>query len=179
MNVICFGHRKQQGKDTAARLLETQLNMRYPKMKVKRAALAGKVYEVCQLLNPEFLSKAHYDANPLLKKELMSCGRTPREMLIAVGENLKQYDPLIWVKQIYDIDCDFLIITDLRFKDEAYHLPGLKVKIERGRVPTDGPDEDLKNYAWDHVILNKGTIRELGDKVIDFVLTNYDLREFR
>jgi hypothetical protein len=70
------------------------------------------------------------------------------------------------------------IITDTRFPNEAQAIKdkgGLVIKVDRPGVgPVNGhPSEDaLKDYNFDYVIHNDGSINDLDNKVIEFI-NNY------
>ena len=177
MNILCIGHRKQQGKDTAAKNLQTQLLMQYPGLRVKIASFAEPIYKICNVLDPNFKTKMYYDLNPSEKSEPLPSGITPREMLISVGQGLKSvlWDDL-WVRLVMNTpDCDFLIIADLRFKDEATYFKNKAkfMRITRSEVPGDVADDDLNGFEWDTTIYNTGTIREMSNKVIEYVKSAY------
>lgn len=176
MNVLCLGHRKQQGKDTAARNLAVELQMRYPQMRILVNSLANPLYKICRILDPEFQTKSFYDKRGELKEVKMSSGYTPRELLINVGQGIKKStDSNIWVRSVLNVDCDFLIIPDLRYLEEAIALPGKKVRITRSEVTSDEADDNLLDYNWDHEILNNGTIRDMSRQLLDYVLREYTL----
>jgi hypothetical protein len=67
------------------------------------------------------------------------------------------------------------IITDTRFPNEAQAIKdkgGMVIKVERPGVgPVNGhPSEDaLKDYNFDYVIHNDGSINDLDNKVIEFI----------
>jgi hypothetical protein len=70
------------------------------------------------------------------------------------------------------------IITDTRFPNEAQAIKdkgGMVIKVDRPGVgPVNGhPSEDaLKDYNFDYVIHNDGSINDLDNKVIEFI-NNY------
>jgi hypothetical protein len=67
------------------------------------------------------------------------------------------------------------IITDTRFPNEAQAIKdkgGMVIKVDRSGVgPVNGhPSEDaLKDYNFDYVIHNDGSINDLDKKVIEFI----------
>jgi hypothetical protein len=67
------------------------------------------------------------------------------------------------------------IITDTRFPNEAQAIKdkgGMVIKVDRPGVgPVNGhPSEDaLKDYNFDYVIHNNGSINDLDKKVIEFI----------
>jgi hypothetical protein len=70
------------------------------------------------------------------------------------------------------------IITDTRFPNEAKAIKdkgGIVIKVDRPGVgPVNGhPSEDaLKDYNFDYVIHNNGSINDLDNKIIEFI-NNY------
>jgi hypothetical protein len=67
------------------------------------------------------------------------------------------------------------IITDTRFPNEAQAIKdkgGMVIKVDRPGVgPVNGhPSEDaLKDYNFDYVIHNDGSINDLDNKVVEFI----------
>lgn len=111
-------------------------------------------------------------------------GKTPRDLLIVLGEALKEKigkrifaDALI--RDIEETDADIIIIDDLRFPVELHRLreeygPDLVVVYLEG--PTDSPNQDpsteglLDEGEADVHITNVGTLGHLYDKAV-FIAT--------
>lgn len=157
--IIAFGHQKQQGKDTAVNAIYKAFS------DTERWSLAGPLYEVCNTVCTDFRMKFYYDENPLMKMVPLVNGKTPRELLIATGEKLKEiYGKECWVDLAieYHINsCNAnLLISDVRYKEEAERLKeygAVFVKVIRPNhdVEGDTADDDLLDWeGWDHLLIN-------------------------
>lgn len=167
--IIAFGHRKQQGKDTAVNAIlkhvtSTAVFDMKPKRKVMARSFAEPLYSVCFDLIPEFSTKKFYDNFPFEKeRKIERLGMTPRQILIGVGQTLKT---------VIGPDCfaqglivnrnpeEITLITDLRFPCEVEAIResnGICVKVERPglNIRGDEVDDVLNDWdGWDHVLAN-------------------------
>jgi hypothetical protein len=172
--IIGIGHRKGQGKDTFAKLLEEGLKTYTSNVKI--VAFADPVYEVCSMLFGTE-SREYYIKYPAIKEVKNPLGKSPRDYLLAVGMKMREIDPDVWVealkiKNIQD-GYEFCIVPDLRFYNEMKYVKGngVAVKIERAgyTVPDelrhDVADDCLADYNdWDFVIDNKYGLVGLKDQ---------------
>lgn len=131
-----------------------------------------------------------------LKEEVISyLGKSPRTILQEVGTKLRELDPDIWVKSALgkggkkfieahreakisrfdEIQPRGLVISDVRYKNEAEHLKsigGILIRIERpGREKLaednakHASEVDLDNFTgWDYTLQNDQGLVELHDK---------------
>lgn len=164
--IIAFGHRKQQGKDTAAWYFSELMG------DCVIRSLAGKLYEVCEILVDDFQYKDFYDKHPELKEIPLENGLTPRETLIGVGQKIKEVlGKDCWVKaalkinsNFYDLEETNVLISDLRYKEEAEVLKkhgAICVRVVRPEieVKSDSADEDLADWdGWDYTLYNSGSL---------------------
>lgn len=179
MKIIAFGHRKQVGKNLTASLLYQNLVCDHPGMKIEVVGFADPLYYIANYVYgwAGFKTKEYYEKFPHTKGvDLPALGMSPRELLIKLGtkairENV--YDAT-WVDYAVkkERSCDLLVITDLRFPNEFNHIKnmnGLCIRVDRPSVPTtnDIADNALTgDYAWDHVITNDGSKRDLNTKIM-------------
>jgi len=176
MRIIAFGHRKQVGKDSAAKFL--QIILRMQNKNVKKAGFADEIYQVAYRLYKwaGFNTKEYYEAHPKMKEVILSSiGRTPRQILIDIGMHMRVHDPEVWLNAVLrQTDCNFLIMSDLRFPNEKTAieaLGGMCIKIER---PTIVDSNDAADYAladckyWNRVLVNNGSLADLNRQMLDF-----------
>lgn len=179
--VIAFGHRRRVGKDTAATYLSSQLRRTTQKHVVLRS-FARKLKEVCHdlygwagLENAEFYERPENDGK---REEILpAIGKSPREIWINFGtlvaRNVHGGTWCDWMLKSKGgtLDCDVLIITDLRFPNEVEavrQVGGVLVKVTRDSVEQtdDVADGALKDFDdWDYVIHNNDSINDLFAKV--------------
>lgn len=170
--ILVFGHQKQVGKDTAANAIADI------SVYTKKVSLAGPLYQICEIMSPDFESKAFYDVYPEKKMTPLDSGFTPRHLLIETGQKLKEiYGKECWVKlAVASKDYRDLIISDLRYKEEAEKLHeygAVFVKVVRPGLEhtSDTADDDLLDWTgWDHTLVNDGTINDLKFKAIQLYL---------
>lgn len=171
--IIAFGHRKQQGKDTAVDAIYNYDSW------VRRVSFAEPLYELCCRLIPEFQTKHFYDRHPADKERMiLRLGKTPREILIETGQSLKKIaGDDVFVRSFVDHYADRrdtnVVVSDLRFRIEAEMLKKHKcvtVKVVRPSVIpiSDYADDDLSDWdGWDYTLVNDGTIDDFKQKAID------------
>ncbi len=168
MKVIAFGHQKNVGKDTAARFVQTHLRSNNKARRVVKAGFADKLKDVCYQLYKwaGMMPGSWYEESSerrLLKEVILpKLGKSPRQIWISFGNEVKAAAyPDTWFDYLLQsTQADFLIVSDMRFPNEADRiraLGGVVVKIVRPSVPhtSDAADDPLLNYPnWDHVITN-------------------------
>jgi hypothetical protein len=169
--IIGIGHRKQQGKDTLAKMIEYQWVIG-----AGIVSFATPIYECCWQLYKHvgFQKKEYYDRNPHEKMALLENGKTVRQVLIDVGELMRSYDPDVFVQAALAVHSAYrhIIIPDLRHHNEFKGIKdqgGICVKVVRpgdkeahGTFNTD-IDEILKDETdWDFIIHNDGTKAQLN-----------------
>lgn len=180
MKIIAFGHRRRVGKDTASKLLITHLSCTKPGLKVQTRGFATKLKEVAYDLYgwAGLKSEVYYENHPEQKDiKLPLLFRTPREIWIMMGMSMREIWDGTWPKIALasipiHLDLDVVIFKDLRFKNEAEQIKehgGRCYNIINPREPKHDDPADSALDTWDHwdgEIMNDGTIRDLGKKVI-------------
>lgn len=176
MKIIAFGHRRRTGKDTAGKLLEQIIRLENPRLLVRCKSFAWKLKEICfQLYAWAGLREpSYYDSYEDSKEiSLPALGKSPRTIWIEVGNFLRNVYPETWINYLIRgiTSCDVLIITDLRYENEAAIIKthgGYCIKVERPEIPEydDIADSGLKNYTnWDRILINNGTLNDLNESV--------------
>jgi hypothetical protein len=113
-----------------------------------------------------------------------------RRLLQDLGEVGRRYRPDLWVDktietlQEYSRDADIICFTDCRYPNELAGIKGcegfvgsgkiITVRIERpGHVIAANQNHisetALDGYAFDHTIINEGTLEEYRTKVLEMV----------
>lgn len=168
--IIAFGHRKRVGKDTAAKFLDTHL--RCHGIKSVKLSFAAKHKAVCYDmfhwagLQPGIFYEDEKNAH-LREVVLPKIGKTPRQIWIEVGNKMREVYSDVWIDNaLYGTpNAQILIITDLRFANEASKvksLNGVIFKIIRPDAPVsdDASDSALDDYTgWDRILENTGDLQ--------------------
>lgn len=171
-HIIAFGHRSRVGKDSAAKIAERIIRLEYQGITVQRVGFADKLKSICFQLFGQYGMKdgQHYEDHPEDRHVKLSCGKTPIEILIEVGESMKKTCPTIWVDHVLN-NCrtQVLLISDLRFPIEVEavkKLGGKIVKVERNVPKLDTvADNALEGFKdWDYIIHN--------DESLDYLYTS-------
>jgi hypothetical protein len=176
MRIIGLGCTAQVGKDTAAEYLEK----RYPG-RVKRVAFADKLKKVCMDLFGLTYEQC-YGPQEIKEKIDSRYNLTPREIMMGVGEKMRQIFPNIWVDTVFyttisewekeGYDC--FVISDVRYPNEGdrIHDKGGSVAkiIREGAGVTVGAGHssetamlDYKNF--DFIIDNNGSFEDYFKKI--------------
>lgn len=173
--VIAFGHQKEVGKSTSAKFLDTYFRTTCPKLRVKNVGFADKLKDISfQLFSWAGLRRGVYYETHYKEKEVIlpDLGLSPRDIWIAVGNNLREVWSYVWLDFVLkNVKADIIIISDLRFQNEVVAIKnagGFVVKINRD-VPkgTDPAEVDLVDWEyWDHIIDNNGTLQKLNDVIV-------------
>lgn len=187
MKILAFGHQKEVGKDTAAKFAMTHLRSTNKVRKVVKAGFADKLKDVCfqiykwagMMPGPWYEETA--ERRKLKDVVLPKLGKSPRQIWIAFGNEVKAAAyPETWVEFLLQgMDSDFLIVSDMRFPNEAdriHELGGKVVKILRPSVPhmSDAADDPLLFYnKWDHIVTNV-TMQDFYGDVISIVEGMFD-----
>jgi len=178
---------KGSGKDTVGEILCTDFNF-------ERFAFADKLRQVCREV---YGIEMKYFTDTILKEQtLEKFGMSPREILIHVGQSMREINPNVWcdfamnvIDQIEefvdtlwngDRESDGYVITDVRHYNELEAIlerGGVVVRVVRegcelgNDLPHTGfPDRDLIE------IYNDGTIEDLKEK-IKFLVDSLDYPE--
>lgn len=162
MKIIAFGHRSRMGKDTAAVFLEESIISANKNARVVRCGFADQVKKMAHDLYgwAGLQIGEYYEHNPEDRfKVLPALGKTPVEMWIGFANRVRDFDPDSWVNYVLkQNNCQFLIITDLRFPNELKLIrdrKGTVIKVVRSDVKhiVSESDDALENYqGWDYVL---------------------------
>jgi hypothetical protein len=179
MFIVGIGHEAGVGKDTFTKYMLDYYRNTHPKLSIHREAFADRLYDVCYSLYSwaGFRRRIEYENNPALKAiELPKLGITPRQILIKVGNKVREYDPDAWVRPvIFNDTYKVKIVPDVR-KDTEFAaisaVGGILLKISKpGYVSELESDVDLRNAPWHMEICNGGTPHVLMEKAIHFCET--------
>lgn len=175
--IIAFGYKKGVGKDTAGKFMSTFLKLEAPHLRVKHISFAAKLKDISyQLYGWADLKRGIYYESHRDKKEVVlpQLGLSPREIWIAVGNKMREIYNDTWINYaLRGIKADIIIITDLRYRNEAVAIlenDGIVIKINRPDIPqgTDPAEVNLdswENHKWDHIIENDGTLQDLNSEI--------------
>ncbi len=177
MKIVAFGHRQRVGKDTAAELLRQNIVVKHPKIDIQKIGFATPLYEMAHHLYGwlGFKDKLFYEKYPKLKEvALPEIHMSPRQILIDLGTKAIRQNvwDKTWVKYLtHSVNCDILLITDMRFPNEfqeVKEMGGLCIRIDRKvELSFDLADQALASHiGWDLIIQNDGTLKELNDKIM-------------
>jgi hypothetical protein len=175
--IIALGHEAQVGKDTFSMLLTDYIRRKLKGVHIVREGFADRLYQVCHIAYnwAGFQSREFYMVNPHKKNEILPIlGRTPREILIKVGNLLREYDQNIWLNPVvHDRSPHLKIITDLRKVnelDKCEELGVLTICIRRyEQDSTFESDTDLipHRHRFKRTLWNTGTLNEFNEKVME------------
>lgn len=179
--IIAIGHESDQGKDTFCMLLINYIrkqNMRG--LKIIREGFADRLYDLCYNLYKwaGFQTRQYYIEHPEKKGEILPLiGKSPRQLLIGIGNIVREFDKGAWLNAVIkETNHHLKIIPDLRKITEFEYLEsnnGYRIKLYDPRKPRSTLESDvdlakIPNDRWSEVILNDGTIDDLNKKVITF-----------
>ena len=172
MKIVGLAYKKGVGKNTTAKFMTTVLRCENPGLKIKEISFAGKLKDICyQLYSWAGLKRGIYYESHREEKEVVLplIGKSPRQIWIEVGNKLRKVDPDIWINfALKGVKADIIIITDVRFRNEAQAIRdnrGRLLRIDRPDMPlgTDPAEVDLDSWTdWDCIINNTGTLQELN-----------------
>jgi hypothetical protein len=152
--IIAFSGKSQAGKTTAADFLCS--NFGFTRLSFARS-LKLKLQADFEFSDAQVFDAAKDTVDPRY-------GVTPREILIAVANLYRSFDPDFWVKKsLTNLDpSKNYVIDDLRFQNEADHiarLGGTLIRLVREGVEAkvasaaaDISETELDTYPFEHVI---------------------------
>lgn len=117
----------------------------------------------------------------MLRDELTSGYWTPRALCILEGSIKRSVYANYWVKKVVEEilrdEHNNYVITDMRYCNEAdvlrMMIPNMQaVRVVRPdlTITTQDPSErDLDSYKFDQVLLNDGTIEDLGQRIDQYM----------
>lgn len=174
MKPVAFGHRKGTGKNTAATFLFGYLKSECPKLKIARLSFAESLKSASQVLYgwAGLQSASYYEVNRKEKEIVLpKINKSPREIWINIAENLRNYDPAIFINATIQpfISNDIVIFSDLRNLNEVEYIKamnGIVCRIDRGDPKHDTIDDYLSHYEnWDYIFTNNTTVADLMGQV--------------
>lgn len=174
MKIIGLGYKKGVGKNTFSKFMITFLRCERPDLKIKEVSFAAKLKDICyQLYGWTELKRGIFYESHRDKKEqvLPQLNKSPRDIWIEVGNKLREVYSKTWIDYaLNSLVADIIIITDLRFKNEAQairSLNGQLYRIDRSdqKLGTDPAEVDLDDWQhWDAIINNTGTLKDLNEQ---------------
>lgn len=183
--IVALGREKNVGKDQFAMFIVEYLRDKFRNLQIDKEGFADRLYDFCYAMYSwaGFRHKIYYINKPKAKEEVLpAIGKTPRQLLLNIGEKVREYDPEIFSNALYKSTRGHLkIVTDMRNPEEM--IAGLKqqdvycVRIiggYSGYTPKDYGAEDIDNHLapydhlWHEVIHNDGTLNDLRNKAIEF-----------
>ena len=175
MKIIAFGYKKGSGKNTAGKFLSTHLKITAGHLKVKQISFAAKLKDISHQLygwagvRPGVYYETHWDRKEVVLPKL---GLSPRDTWILIGNKMREMYADTWIKfALFGVNADILIITDLRFINEADQVVaagGCVARIIRDGLPqgTDPAEVELDSWSgWKYTIDNNGTFQELHTQI--------------
>lgn len=174
MLIYAFGHRKRVGKDTFASYCFEHLRRKHPRQNIQKTSFAFQLklmtyqlYSHLGVREPNF-----YDLHPEKKdQKLVGTDKTVRDLYIALGNKLREFDPHVWINACFNItSADFLLITDLRYPNEFKAVKeqgGFCFKIVNPNVPNTDDVADCvleSETGWDEIINNDSDLNSLYNK---------------
>jgi hypothetical protein len=162
---------RRSGKDTAAAALvkEGFINVKFAGG-IKTALYALLRYRGVTQAQAERMVDGHLKECPSSELE----GRSPRHAMQTLGTEWGRdcIDKNIWIHSCLDVirRHDRVVVSDVRFQNEAAALRGVGariIRIERAGLATDNhPSEaGIKSLVADITVYNDGTISELETKI--------------
>lgn len=179
MRIFGFGHRSRMGKDTAATFLTGHLRQTTRGKLIIKSSFAAKLkamtHDLYGWLGLETGEFYELPENEHLRNvKLPHINKTPVEVWIEFGTTVgRACYPETWVAYPLQKQCDYLILTDVRFPNEvaAIHKAGGKVfKVHNPtiRYRDSVADSQLEEFqGWDSVIINDGDLKHLNTLVIN------------
>ena len=152
MKIIGISGKKGSGKDTFAQFLKEELEKQLGKT-VKVDSFAANLKYCCALISgqPDYL----FYNQDMKDRKAGFLNFTNRELMQKFGDLTRSLDKDIWVKSLFnkylDNPPEYLIVSDVRFKNEAEHinkLGGILIRIESDRIKEDNhiSEIELDNY---------------------------------
>jgi hypothetical protein len=176
--IIAFAHRRRVGKDTAAKLLDTILRVKKPGIRIAKLSFAAKLKDIChQLFGWAGLQPGIFyedERNSHLRETILpKIEKSPRQLWIEAGNKMREIYSDVWLDyMLYGMPAvDVLIISDLRFRNEAtkvHSLGGQVIKLVRDSAPVSDDTSDcaLDGYIdFDKIIENHGDMHDLHSKM--------------
>ncbi len=180
--LIAIGHEAGVGKDTFARFIFDHMRHNTRGLQMKREGFADALYDCCTRIYgwAGFKDRHYYDQHREEKeKTLPLLGKSPRELLIGVGNKLREFDIECWSRPVIQgpHKGTLKIITDCRKIHEFEELLKIGAYLIRITKPeiqsTLDSDVDLLPFAdkWHIVIKNNGSRNDLHATAVELCNT--------
>jgi hypothetical protein len=183
MKILAFGHQKRVGKDQASKFIITALRLASQKkpLTIAKKAFADKLKSMCYELYAwaGLHNKDFYEEHPELKEVVLPIlGKTPRQIWIDFGTLVGRHVYAnTWGEYLLrTTKADILIITDLRFPEEAKMVQdhgGRVYKIVRPSIQhtPDLADNPLLDWTgWNGMLINHSDLQTFHDTVLREVM---------
>lgn len=183
MKILAFGHDKRVGKDTAGKFVVTALRMASAKkpLNITKKGFADKIKAICYDLYAwaGLRDKEFYEERPALKEVVLPLiGKSPRRIWIDFGNHVgRAVYTSTWTDYLlHTTKADVLIITDMRFPEEAERIQSLGGRVYKiirpaiTRTPDEADDPLLDWTGWDGILVNHSDLHTFHDTVIREVM---------
>ena len=173
MKIVGLAYKKGVGKNTLSKFIMTYLRCESPGLNVREVSFAAKLKDIAfQLYGWAGLQRAIYYEVHREQKEIVlpKLRLSPREIWIGVGNKIREVYAETWIDfALKGVKADVLIVTDVRFRNEAIAIEdmgGELIRIDRPGIPrgTDPAEVDLDSWDnWDYIKNNNGTLQDLNN----------------
>lgn len=177
MKIFGFGYKSRVGKDTAANFLVGLIRQITRNKLVIKTGFGAKLKAVCHDLYKHLgLQDAdYYDTNEHVKNtKLPIINLSPVEIWIQFGTLVgREVYPFTWVEYPFQNTCDYLIIQDVRFENEANEIlkrGGHIFKVVNPHVPETGSiaDNQLNYYkGWSDILINDKDLKSFNNLIVE------------
>jgi hypothetical protein len=172
MKIVGLGYKKGVGKSTLAKFITTYVRCTRPDINIKELSFAAKLKDICyQIYRWTGLRHGQHYENHRDEKEIVlpAIGLSPRDIWIQVGNKFREVYGTTWIDfALKGVNADILIITDVRFRNEAEAIrkkDGMLIEITRPNIlqGTDPAEVDLDTWTdWDCTIANNYDLASLN-----------------
>jgi hypothetical protein len=181
MRIVAFGHKSRMGKNTCATFFANYAKKDDKTTKI--TSFASLLKKVCfQMLEVYGLKdEYYYERYPEEKTiKLRELDMSPVDIWIKFGTPMvrEQLHNDIWVRNtLKENKNDFLVISDLRFPNEAKAIKergGILIKVHNPIIPLRDSiaDKALDDFnMWDYTIDNSGSLSNLKMKIGELYVT--------
>jgi len=173
--IIGFTGIAGSGKDTAAALIAKRLG------KIEILAFAKPLKDAAQILFNFTDDQLH---DPVKKEEIdPRWGKSPRKIFQWLGTDIlrehidKDFFIINMRQKIENSNADFIVVTDVRFPNEAElirSMGGKVIKIVRPDATTTEhsshiTEQGIPESLVDKIIINDGTIEDFNDEIMELL----------
>lgn len=172
--IILLGYESGAGKNTVGDLLHSLFRMKYPNRNVVACSFASQLKEDCHRMfgYAGLKDEIYYENNREEKTKKILNNYSPVDIWIKVSEMLKEIDPRMWGRRLFQNHNtkNIVIVRDFRFPVEYEHCDRLDVTLPihviRPGVKRQASDNYLDDFTkWWGWIQNNGTLQDLSKNV--------------